>query len=69
MTGGNAVDSSILQSKISRLMESMQQANDGGQPLPSTLLSCAVLARRTSDHLQTVTQTMGNAGRILAVRL
>lgn len=69
VTGGNAVDSNILQSQIRRLSESLLQANDGGQSLSTSTLSCAILARKTSDHLQTVTQTMGNAGRILAVRL
>ena len=68
VTGGNAVDSRILRYKISRIAEAMQEANDGGQPLAAAPLSCTSLARRASDHLQLPTQTIGKAGRILAVR-
>lgn len=68
VTGGNAVDSSILRDKICRISESLQRSNDGGQPLPCTPVSCASLARRVADHLQRPTQTIGKAGRILAVR-
>lgn len=68
VTGGNAVDSSILRDKISRIAESLAEQNDDGQPLTKSLIPCAVLARRVSDHLQQPTQTVGKAGRILAVR-
>lgn len=67
VTGGNAVDSCILRKKITRIAEAMLEENDGGQPLPPSKVSCAALARRVSDHLQLPTQTMGKAGRILAV--
>jgi 20S proteasome alpha/beta subunit len=67
VTGGNAVDSCILRKKITRIAEAMLEENDGGQPLTPSQVSCAALARRVSDHLQLPTQTMGKAGRLLAV--
>ena len=67
VTGGNAVHSSVLRFKICRWAEGMHEANDGGQPLPSTALSCAALARKVSDYLHEPTQTTGKAGPILAV--
>lgn len=68
VTGGNAVDSCILREKITRMAEATRQENDGGTPLAASSLSCSSLARRVSDHLQSPTQTIGKAGRILAVR-
>jgi 20S proteasome alpha/beta subunit len=69
VTGGNAVDSSILREKITRMAEATRQENDGGTPLvAASSVSCPSLARRVSDHLQSPTQTIGKAGRVLAVR-
>jgi 20S proteasome alpha/beta subunit len=69
VTGGNAVDSGMLRLKITQMSESLQEQYDGGQPLPSTPVSCAALARRVANHLQQPTQSIGKAGRILAVRM
>lgn len=69
VTGGNAVDSSMLRLKITQMSDSLQEQFDGGQPLPSTPVSCAALARRVANHLQQPTQSIGKAGRILAVRM